>query len=526
MPNDARTNRLTIYMVKSEFGRPEDILKNFNQPIPIDGVGSFYTEPSHSNRAPWLGRFFGDALGDIRDVFTASARGIFLVPIAEGDKVVHFALSFGIGHHMLNDEALEQRFGLRVVLNSADPSKIRSIEKTNLGAVPKHSREQMGRDVPQTDFGIDVEQDLVGSVSAKSRDQRLGKTISGKHALHVSVPVNVDNVADFLFYCLSRYRSEEYKTDFDWMDQIVPTDKTTAAPLNAELVERINGGNLDKIWMAVPEVVDWATISGFRYRHRDRGDLFDDLDMLTFVADVGGEPISIDTLRDNRIFAISAIDDRVLESWSAYRCTYAELELEDNVFILNNGAWYKIAKDFTTAVQRDFANIPDATIEMPNYVSGDELAYNRVAVARMGDAVCMDRDLIPHGGAHNKIEFCDIFTRSRNMIHVKKYGGSSVLSHLFAQGVVSAETFASDPDFRRKLNAKLPEEYRLRDPVEAPDKSQYEVVYAIISKGGDPLEIPFFSKVSIRNAYRTLRTIGYAASKKKIQKVEEGAAGD
>lgn len=117
------------------------------------------------------------------------ARGILLVPIEDGDFVVTFAVSFGIGHFLLKDEALEQRFGLKVVLNSADPSKIRNIEKTNPGAVPKHRREQMGRDDPQTDFGIDVEQDLVGSVSAKSRDERLGKTISGKHALHVSVKV-------------------------------------------------------------------------------------------------------------------------------------------------------------------------------------------------------------------------------------------------------------------------------------------------------------------------------------------------
>ena len=56
-------------------------------------------------------------------------------------------------------------------------------------------------------------------------------------------------------------------------------------------------------------------------------------------------------------------------------------------------------------------------------------------------------------------EFCDLYTVDKDICHVKKYGQSGVLSHLFAQGVVSGELFRSDIKFRQKVNQKLPAPY-------------------------------------------------------------------
>ncbi len=56
----------------------------------------------------------------------------------------------------------------------------------------------------------------------------------------------------------------------------------------------------------------------------------------------------------------------------------------------------------------------------------------------------MDKKNIPYGGGYSRIEFCDLFSKSKQMIHVKRYGGSSVLSHLFNQGLVSGECTPQD----------------------------------------------------------------------------------
>jgi uncharacterized protein (TIGR04141 family) len=178
-------------------------------------------------------------------------------------------------------------------------------------------------------------------------------------------------------------------------------------------------------------------------------------------------------------------------------------------------------------VQRDFAAMKDSDVSLPEYTGGSELDYNTLAANAVGNACCMDQQMIIHGGGHSRIEFCDIMTSDRKLIHVKKYGGSSVLSHLFSQGAVSGELLVSDGDFRSKVIEKLPRGYKQTiSKGVRPDASQYEIVYAIISGSENPLDIPFFSKVSLRNARRRLMSYGFSVTKKKIAKDRNIQDGD
>ena len=132
----------------------------------------------------------------------------------------------------------------------------------------------------------------------------------------------------------------------------------------------------------------------------------------------------------------------------------------------------------------------------------------------------MDKKNIRYGGGASQIEFCDLFTRNRVMVHVKRYGGSSVLSHLFAQGVVSATLFLQDSDFRRKVNQALPASHRLSRPERRPNVQHYEVAFAIVSRSRGDLALPFFSKVNLRNACQTLTGFGYQVTLTKIPSVD------
>lgn len=515
-----KTNRLTVYMIKPEYQRINDIIDSPNEPQTVGDVGKFAFEESHPHQPEWVNNFFGDRFSDLR-ILTSSAKGIFIVPIERAGNVINFAVSFGVGRHLLKEGVAEERFGLKVVLNSVEQESFRSIDKTTLGSVPKHSREQMSRDVTPSDFGIDIEQDLISSVTAKSRDERLGKIITGRDALHLSVKVDRSNIVDFLSHCLERYRSNDYKTNFDWIDQIAEIrNSILEGQLNEQLLELINRNELEKIWMAVPEVINWSDISCFRYIRAKNVDPQDDLDLEKFIQAFGGRQIQIEDLKGSDVFAISARNDETIFRWSAFRCIYAEVDLGGKTYVLNNGKWYEIAQSFTEQVERDFAGINDATIILPDYGGGDEFAYNTRAAAVLPNACCMDQELIMHGGGHNKVEFCDVLTGNKKIVHVKKYGGSSVLNHLFAQGVLSGELFVSDEEFRVKLNHKLPRGYKLTNARTRPNPAEYEIVYAIITKSTGPLEIPFFSKVSLRNARRRLASYGYTVTKKKILKID------
>jgi uncharacterized protein (TIGR04141 family) len=63
--------------------------------------------------------------------------------------------------------------------------------------------------------------------------------------------------------------------------------------------------------------------------------------------------------------------------------------------------------------------------------------------------------------AAGPIEFCDLYSAAKQIIHVQRYGASSTLSHLFSKGLVSGTLFARDADFRRHVDAKPPTTHKL-----------------------------------------------------------------
>jgi uncharacterized protein (TIGR04141 family) len=128
----------------------------------------------------------------------------------------------------------------------------------------------------------------------------------------------------------------------------------------------------------------------------------------------------------------------------------------------------------------------------------------------------MDRKNILYGGGASKIEFCDLYTRRNEIVHVKRYGGSGTLSHLFAQGSVSATLFLSDQRFRKEINKLLPTSHRLRTVDGPPQANNYEIAYAIASKASGPLGLPFFSRVTLRHTYKQLQNMGYRVTLNKI----------
>ncbi|KXZ68419.1 hypothetical protein AVENLUH13518_03144 [Acinetobacter venetianus] len=89
---------------------------------------------------------------------------------------------------------------------------------------------------------------------------------------------------------------------------------------------------------------------------------------------------------------------------------------------------------------------------------------------------------------------------------------TETLSHLFSQGFVASEAFIGDADFRKRLNDKLPKTSKLLCTNSRPDPSKYKIVYAVATNRDIPKELPFFSKVTLKNALKTLKTLNFSVS--------------
>jgi uncharacterized protein (TIGR04141 family) len=163
-----------------------------------------------------------------------------------------------------------------------------------------------------------------------------------------------------------------------------------------------------------------------------------------------------------------------------------------------------------------YKNIPRVDLNFPDYDEDSENLYLRGVVEGSSRFALMDCKNIVHGYLGSKIEFCDLFGRGNELIHVKRFGGSSVLSHLFAQGSVSGELMLTDKDFRVKVREKLPASHRGQVSEDRPSPDKHPVIFAIISTSSGPLNLPFFSRLSLRHAASRLKGFGYQVSLAKI----------
>jgi uncharacterized protein (TIGR04141 family) len=105
----------------------------------IDGVGTLVIKEAPERVPWWVERLRGHSKL-VHDLRQRSPGAILFVRAKER----LFALTFGYGRSLLAPERLVHDFGIRVVLNSVDPSRLRSVDLRTLEAAPLLSRKQFG----------------------------------------------------------------------------------------------------------------------------------------------------------------------------------------------------------------------------------------------------------------------------------------------------------------------------------------------------------------------------------------------
>jgi uncharacterized protein (TIGR04141 family) len=423
---------------------------------------------------------------------------------------------------LLKPGTYEEDFGLKVTLNCVDPNKVHSIDRTTLDTISRHSQIQASHLAPIGEFGLDVEQDILQAVTGEPTNTSLGKKLAGKDSLHASVHSQFPDIPNLLEQYVGLYQSTRYKEFFAFVDHIrLIKDPIRQQRLNDTVVEKVRLQNPERLWLSIPEAIDWKSVDHFRYKPSRQKGKYNDLHFSQLAGEVGEiSQVDLDRLRYVRVQGISAENELPIYDWQLFRCINHEITDGDHTYVLNNGKWYEVAADFATAVSDTCRSVPESETAFPNYQDQDEAAYNlRVAASAPDQLVCLDKHIVVFPASPSRIEFCDIYTNTKEMIFVKRYGDSSVLSHLFAQGVVSAETFRREKRFREIVNQHLPVTHALGDLVEEMNAQDFAVTFAVISESARPLHesLPFFSKVNLRNAVKLLESNGYKVRVAKIQ---------
>lgn len=526
MPHTVKTNKISIYLIKDTFTSYDPITQISDDTdiskISFPGVGNLYYKKSKANTPEWVDNFFNNNRKiDPNDFSNSNSMAVFITSIDYKGSNRFFAIPFGFGRFLLKDNCFDERFGLITTLNILDSKSIRGIDKRTLSTNPKLSREQISIASEATEFQIDTDKDLIESITGKSLDKEFGSTVTGRGPLSISTKVDITNIKDFLITCYEAYRKRTYKTNFGWIDKIKEVkERSLLDSLDNKLIKDI--GNLsDFIWLAVPEIIEWSNITGFRYSVGSSSSLFSELDLQDFLNSfTTDDSLSLEDLKTKYITCWDASEEHFIHKWNVYSCLNAEVSYSSKKFFLINSKWYEIDKNFVDKTKKEFELISSSALRFPNFDNNcnEEQDYNIMAAQQL-NALCLDRNLIIYGGGYSKIEFCDILTKNKEIIHVKPYSGSSALSHLFQQGHVSAELLLMDEEFRRKVIDKLTQGYMTLIPKTKPNTSEYKVIFAIIAKKAN-FDIPFFSKVSLNLHKKILEGYGYKVFLNKIRNVK------
>ncbi len=512
---------LSVYVAKDGFKAAEQVLKpdaEFTKTSTNpDGneLGTLFIKNSTSNTPPWAPLFSGivapEKLGR-----NQSTGALFVVK--EQGRL--FLICFGQGRYLLKTGCIEPNFGLHTALNILEPESIRSIDKSSLEAQPKQAREQSGEAVGLQFFGIDIERDLLRAITGSPKEKYFGKRVSGGDPFKISVEIQLSDIRELLRKIWAAYNDDSYKNGpFSWIDHIGEVkDKELHHDLDKQLVEKLDLRDIVHVWLCAPRIIDWDRVVGFRYSKGNKAIQYHDTRIDECLDEIAKKGFDIDLLNRRRILAVDENGYTVFED-TVYRFIYAELWRDGLAYILNAGKWYAVNEDYVKRVQEQYEASQSKRYKkkLPQYDDKTEGAYNkRVADSDPSVFALLDRNNILLPDAASPIEPCDLYRREKELIHVKRYGGSSVLSHLFNQGLVSGELLQSSMQFRKMFNDKLPNHLKIDDIENMPDRQEYTIVYAIISEQEKGLNVPFFSKISLKHVVNRLEAFGFNVRLAKI----------
>lgn len=445
-----------------------------------------------------------------------------------------FALAFGHGRYMIESKLIEDRFGVRVVLNSISPDRVASIDRQTFDASPRISRSQAIKASSVSDYMINPDQDLlrglVGFTKPKFQDS-LGALIAGMDSLKTTIGIELKDLTVLLQAALERSESKDYlvpdphgnQSQFAWVENLQPVKaKSEIERLEKELWVKLSSRSLDNMWLAVPDIVDWAQVTGFTYgaARAENMEVQTNLEIEAFLNSLR-KGATLDTVKHKEILMLMSAGQPP-QRLNAFKCIYAEIRDKVGLFILHVGTWFKVETKFQQAVESYFTNLPRKAFAPPflEYAHKGEGPYNEAVCALSPSThAILDRRLISFGGTYDKIEVCDILNVTAlsgatkyEFIHVKRGRASASLSHLFSQGLVASTLLVKESGFVGAVNKQLAKQKFAALPSTFRPQGN-EVVYAIIDgPASTPLDLPFFSKVTLQNCGKTIRSYGYGLS--------------
>ena len=313
---------------------------------------------------------------------------------------------------------------------------------------------------------------------------------------------------------LCQYESDVYRKKFSALRSIFPIkDLKLIEALDERLVRAFKDKD-DSLIVTLPVIVDYSHVSYIRMLG---GKLVDPADE-DAVWNVYQKKLKDVTLASLKKWHVSFVDndgDRVGQSFSLYRCLSWECEHKGRAYYFCEGKWIGADESFVADLEK-FVNERFVASDLPGNQFQTEGEYNSDVQKNNKSFVCLDKKNIAPP-RQSQLEPCDLIRlasdKSVELIHVKFGTRSSILSHLFAQGVNSASALIALGSVRNTL-VKL-----IKDNIsgsgfgsfkKAIEARNLKVAFAIVTKKDAAKKskvLPFFSRITLRTTIERLESM-------------------
>lgn len=525
---DKKNYKLSIYLLKESIKDFENALKSgsvssfdFNDTVQVEG--KVFVGNTKKSEPDWR-LLLQDGIDDILPPLdNASNRAIAMFKI---DGRI-YVIPFGYGKSLLKDEVIERDFGLKTALNIINADKLQSIDKANISDMALLTRTQASRKGNPNQFNVDVIKDLLRSVTGEPTvidGEGFGNVITGNEAVYISPYTNISSIPIILKKLADEYKKDTYKERFDWIDNIkIEKDPSIIEELRMNLISDIQSKNNLQITLAPPYIIDWDTFENVSYT--EKGNIYTNFDINDFYKERDSllSTLDWDKFCGYKIFTKESYSD-IKQSRSILSYIYYETELRNKKYLFTLSNWYRVNSNYYDEIRSYCQNFEESALTYVVCAGGDdEGTYNEKLADSSDNYILLDKKLIKSEIVRSEIEACDVFTTTKEFIHVKFRSGSSTLSHLFAQGRVASYSLLRDKTFRKNLRNKLSSLGFDRNliPLEYKDlkSSDYTITFAIIENKSRSFidALPFFSLINFRLLAEDLSMLGFNVRVKNIR---------
>lgn len=500
----SKNTRIKIFLFKNDLADDNDFLKEGTtkkyERIQVNNE-YIYLYKTKESTPRWYKNFL--LLND-NHFYNVGSSGYMIKKVSIEQEQYNFALSFGGADSSFDTSKFVDDFGLKICLSVVE--KFSSISKSNISTTMSNNKEVSTKKDELNSFVLNVETDLLKGVSVKPRKEyQFGDgIISGSNSLSISTDSNIGNINLLLERLVNIYKSDNYKERYEFIDNIkLVMNKELETMIQENIFESIEKKEFEKVWFGSPDFDSWESVSGFSVEYNKKKKEYPDL----YIEEITNDFELKEYKALNKIKVCPIYDDDTFaEPIKLSDCLYGEAKIDGNIYIINNNRYYLINHDYVKEVNKQYSDIQIIGNLPVKEKNMSEAKYNEYVAKKTGYEL-FDRRIF--NIKNNRFELCDLYDATNSMfIHVKKYGSSSLLSHLFFQALNSAKYFKSN---KKEVVDYYKDKYELK----IPDSNQYQVAMAIISKekinGRKKVAIPFFSKMSVVNTIAELKSMGYKA---------------